>query len=84
MPDNLAVIRKRSNIELQLIPVDAKENNFTIIIVRTHITPNDIKLRNNHYDFSEGFLLFITDKNVTERDIRSDENKKPISKGYRL
>ena len=84
MPDNLAVIRKRSKIQLQLIPIDAKENEFTIIIVPTHITPNDIKLRNNNYDFSEGFLLFITDKNVTERDIKSDENKITISKWYRL
>ena len=41
----------------------------------THITPNDIKLRNNKYDFTEGFLMFIINKNMTERDIKGDENK---------
>ena len=41
----------------------------------THLTPNGIKLRNKNYDFTEGFLMFITNKNVTERDIKGDENK---------
>ena len=41
----------------------------------THITPNGIKLRNNNYDFTKGFLMFITNKNVTARDIKCDENK---------
>ena len=27
------------------------------------------------YDFSRGFLMFITNKDVTERDIKGDENK---------
>ena len=41
----------------------------------THITPNGIKLRNKNYDFTKGILMFITNKNVTERDIKCDENK---------
>ena len=41
----------------------------------THITPNGIKLRNNNSDFTKGFLMFINKKNVTERDIKCDENK---------
>ena len=39
------------------------------------MTPNGIKLRNNNYDFTKGFLMFTTNKNVTEGDIKSDENK---------
>ena len=27
------------------------------------------------YDFSKGFALFITNKDVTEKDIKGDENK---------
>ena len=27
------------------------------------------------YDFSKGFAIFITNKDVTERDIKNDENK---------
>ena len=41
----------------------------------THIPPNGIKLTNNNYDFTKGFLMFITYKNVTERDIKGDENR---------
>ena len=73
--DILADMRKQTNIQLRLVPFDANENEFTIINVPTHITPIGIKLRNNNYDFTKGFLMFITNKNVTERDIKSDENK---------
>ena len=75
MLDILADMRKQTNIQLRLVPLDANENEFTINNVPTHITPNGIKLRNNNYDFTKGFLMFITNKNVTERDIKGDENK---------
>ena len=32
-------------------------------------------MKSKVYYFSEGFLMFITNKNVTERDIKGDENK---------
>ena len=75
MLDILADMRKQTNIQLRLVPFDANENKFKINKVPTHITPNGIKLRNNNYDFTKGFLMFITNKNVTERDIKGDENK---------
>ena len=75
MLDILADMRKQKNIQLRLVPFDANESQFTINNVPTHITPNGIKLRNNNYDFTKGFLMFITNKNVTERDIEGHENK---------
>ena len=74
MLDILADTKEQSNIQLELNPVDANENEFTVKNVRTHITPNGIKLRNNNYDFSKDFRI-ITDKNVTKRDVKGDENK---------
>ena len=56
MLDILADMEKQMNIQLQLVPFDAKENNFTVNNVPTHITPNGIKLRNDNYDFTKGFL----------------------------
>ena len=76
MLDILADMRKQTNIQLRLVPFEANENKFTINNVPTHITSNGIKLRNNNYDFPKGFFMFITNKNVTERDIKGDENKK--------
>ena len=75
MLDILADMRKQKSIQLRLVPFDANENQFTINDVPTHITPNGIKLINNNYDFTKGFLMFITNKNVTERDIKDHENK---------
>ena len=73
MLDILADMRKETNFQLRLVPVDANENEFTINNVPTRITPKGIKLRNNNYDFTKGFL--ITKKNVTERDIEGEGNK---------
>ena len=75
MLDILADMRKQTNIQIILVPFDAIENEFTINNVPTHITPNGIKLRNNNCDFTKGFRMFITNKNVTERDIKRDEKK---------
>ena len=68
-------MRKQTNIQLRLDPFGANENEFTINNVPTHRTPDGIKLRNNNYDFTKGILMFVTNKNVTERDIKGDENK---------
>ena len=32
-------------------------------------------MRGKVYDFSKGFLMFFTNKDVTDRDIKGDENK---------
>ena len=42
MLDILADMRKQTNIQLRLVPFDANENEFTINIVPTRITPNGI------------------------------------------
>ena len=75
MLDILADMRKQTNIQLRLVAFDANENEFTINNVPPGKTPNCIKLRNNNYDFTKGFLMCITNKNVTEGDIKGDENK---------
>ena len=75
MLDILADMGKQTNVQLRLVPFDANENEFTINNVPTRITPNGIKLKNNNYDFTKGFFMFITNKNVTKRDIKGDENK---------
>ena len=64
-----------ADIQLRLIPFNANENEFTFNNVPPHITPDGIKLRNNNYDFTKCFLMFITNQNVTEKDIKGDENK---------
>ena len=71
----LADMRKQTNIQLRLVLFDANENEFTINNAPTRVTPNGIKLRNNNYDCTKGFHMIITNKNVTERDIKGDENK---------
>ena len=75
MFDILADMIKQTNIQLRLIPFDANGIEFTNNNVPTHITPNGIKLINNKHDFTKNFLMFITKKNVTEGDIKGDENK---------
>ena len=75
MLDILADMRKQTNIQLRLVRFDANENKFIINNVPTHITPNGIKLGDNNYYFTKGFHMFIINKNVTERDIKGDENK---------
>ena len=74
MIDILADIRKRK-YSITIKPTDANENEFRFNNVPTHIIPHLIKLRNNNYDLFKGFLMFITNKNWTERDIKNDENK---------
>ena len=39
------------------------------------MTENGIRVRDNIYNFSKGFPLFFTNKDVTEKDIKSVENK---------
>ena len=70
MLDILADMRKQTNIQLRLVPFDENENEFTISNVPTRITTNGIKLRINNFDFTNGFFMFSTNKNVTERHKR--------------
>ena len=67
---------KQTNKQFKLISVDPSSNKFKINGVGVSLVPNGIKMKGKFYDFSKGFALFITNKDVTERDIKDDENKK--------
>ena len=49
------------------------------------LVPDGKNMKGKVYDFSEGFAMFNTKKDVTEKDIKGDENKiEKVSKGYRF
>ena len=75
MIDTLLEMGKQTNKQFQLLSVDANSNKFKINGVDVPLVPDGIKLKGKVYDFSKGFALFITNKDVTERDIKGDENK---------
>ena len=64
----------QKNKQLQLIPIDANLSNF-----RTNCTNlsnrNCIKVKDNYYNFSKDFTVIVTIKDLTESDIKKDENK---------
>ena len=71
----LTEMGKQTNNQIQLISVDANSNIFKINVVDVSLVPDGIKLKGKVYDSSKGFLMSITNKDVTERDIKGDENK---------
>ena len=75
MIDILLEMGKQTNIQFQLISVDANSNEFKINDIDVSLVPDVIKMKGKVYDFSKGFALFITNKDVTERDIKGDEIK---------
>ena len=66
---------KQTNNQFQLISVDANSNKFKINGVDVSLVPDGIKMKSKVCDFSKGFAIFITKKDVTERDIKGDEDK---------
>ena len=75
MIGNLLLVGKRTNKQFRLILVDPISNKFKINDVDVSLVPDGIKIKGKVYDFSKGFALFITNKDVTERDIKGDEIK---------
>ena len=75
MIDILIEVGKQTNKQFQLISVDANSNQFKINDIDVSLVPDGIKMKGKVYDFSKGFALFITIKDVTERDIKGDEIK---------
>ena len=67
MIDILLEMGKQTIKQLQLISVDASSNKFIIIDIDVSLIPDSIKLKCKVYDFSKGFAVFITSKDVTER-----------------
>ena len=66
---------KQTNKQFQLISVDPNSNKFKINGLDVSLAPDGIKMKGKVYDFSKGFAIFITNKDVTERDLKGDENK---------
>ena len=66
---------KQTNKQLKLKSVDPNSNKFKINGVDVSLAPNGIKVKGRVYDFSRGFTLFVTNKDVTEKDIRGEGNK---------
>ena len=66
---------KQTNNQFQLISVDANSNKFKLNGVVVSLVPDGIKMKGNVYDFSKGFAILITNRDLTERDIKGDEDK---------
>ena len=66
---------KQTNKQFEIISVDPNSSKFKINGVDVSLVPDGIKMKVKVYDFSKGFALFITNKDVTERDTKGDENK---------
>ena len=75
MIDTLLEMGKQTNKQFQLLSVDPNSNKFKINGVDVSLVRDGIKMKGKVYDFSKGFAIFITNKDVTERDIKGDENK---------
>ena len=69
--------------QFELISVDPISNKLKINGVDVSLVPGGIKIKGKIYDFSKGLAIFITNKDVTERNIKGDE-KKTFFKGYWL
>ena len=75
MIDILLEMGRQTNKQFQFISVDANSNEFKINDIDVSLVPDGIKMKGKVYDFSMGFAMFITSKDVTERDIKGDEDK---------
>ena len=71
----LLLMGKQTNKQFELISVDSNSNKFKINGVDISLVPDGIKMKSKVYDFFEGFVIFIINKDLTERDIKGDENK---------
>ena len=75
MIDILLPMGKQTNKKFELISVDPNSNKVKINGVDVSLVPDGIKMKGKVYHFSKGFAILITSKDVTERDIKGDENK---------
>ena len=75
MIDILLLKGKQTNKQFQLISVDPNSNKFKINDLDVSLFPDGIKIKGKIFDFSKGFSIFITNKDVNEKDIKGDEIK---------
>ena len=66
---------KQSNKQFQIISVDANSNTFKINELDVSVLPDGMKMKGKVYHFFKGFAIFITSKDVTERDIKVMKTK---------
>ena len=76
MIDIFLKLGKQTNKQFKLISVDPNSNKFKVNGIDVFLVPDGIKLKGKVYHFSKGFAMFINSRDVTERDIKGDENKK--------
>ena len=67
---------KQSNKQFELLSLDPNSNKFKVSGIDVSLVPDGTKMKGRVYDLSKGFFMFITNKDVTERDIKGDENRK--------
>ena len=72
MLEILLLMGKQTNKQLELKSVDPNSNKFKINGVDVSLAPNGIKEKGRVYDFSRGFTLFVTNKDVTEKENRGE------------
>ena len=75
MIDILLEICKQANIHFQLLSVDANSIKIKTNDIDVSLVSDGIKMKGKIYDFSKGFAMFITSKDVPERDIKGGEIK---------
>ena len=75
MIEILLLMGKQTNKHLELKSVDPNSNKLKINGVDVSLAPNGIEGNGRVYNFSRGFTLFVTNKNVTEKDIRGEGDK---------
>ena len=75
MIDILILFGKKTNKQFELISVDPNSNNFKINGVDVSLLADGKKIKSKIYDFSTGFAMFFTRKDITERDVRGVERK---------
>ena len=66
---------KQTTKQFELVSVDPNSNKFKINGVDVFLVSDGIKMKGKVYDFSKGFALFFTNKDVNERDVKDDENR---------
>ena len=65
----------QSNPQLKLLSGNLHIGEFEINGVKVTHQANQFILNNNIYEFSDGFINFLTNPNITYGDIDEDENK---------
>ena len=75
MTVNLLLIFRQTNKQLELKSSDPNSNKFKINGVDLSLAPNGIKIKSRIYHFSRDFTMFVSNKDVTQKDIRCEENK---------